>query len=358
MFLGEKLKSLKNSAVHVMHMAKNLKNIKLLSFFALGIALMLGVISLFGLSQVLSTLLTTNPLIFILAVGVHIGILLLLALRIMIIVRKNAPISLKKALNVTISGLVVNFLTPIMKVGGEPVKIYMLKDHIGTSQATAAIAMDTFIEILSSIIVFVAIFLLFFSHLPPHFLLLYIAFTIISISILLVYLKVSMTPSWIRKLVNFGEKKLSKFIKLEKKDYANIFYNSFKRIIQDRKTMSFSLGVSTATKFLEFLRMWLVFLAIGVIVPAETIVIVWAFLLILFMIPWLPGGLGLIEGGITYAFVTFGISGAVAASGVLLDRFISFWFILVIGGILVSKFAMDIRKVTRSLHEKIKVNVE
>ena len=62
--------------------------------------------------------------------------------------------------------------------------------------------------------------------------------------------------------------------------------------------------------------------------------IIWAVLLILSMIPWLPGGLGLVEFGGIYVFIMFGIQKGVAASGMFIDRFISFWFIVLLGAVL------------------------
>jgi len=340
------------------------KNLKIASFLVFGIVVLILIMSFFGISEVIATLLTTNVPLLLVGFAIHIGIIALLALRLILIVRKDTAISLKKALQITITGLFVNFLTPIAKVGGEPVKIYFLKDDIGIPKATAAVAMDTFVEIFSSIIVFISIFIIFFTKLPPQFFIYYIVFIIISLSLLAVSLKLSFTPSWLKKLVGFGQKKFSKFVKISDKDHATEFNVAFRSVMKNKITFFGSLSVSIVTKFFEFARMWIVFVALGLVLPWEIVVIIWGLLLMLFLIPWLPGGLGLIEGGIAAAFVTFGVPAATAASGVLLDRFITFWFILVLGAVVVSKYVLkadekkEIEKEISKNIPEIKLKVE
>jgi uncharacterized membrane protein YbhN (UPF0104 family) len=60
-------------------------------------------------------------------------------------------------------------------------------------------------------------------------------------------------------------------------------------------------------------------------------------------LPITPGGLGVVEGSITIALVAFGGSEAGSQYAVLLYRFISFWFILVLGWLLIGEMALEVR---------------
>ena len=49
------------------------------------------------------------------------------------------------------------------------------------------------------------------------------------------------------------------------------------------------------------------------------------------MVPWLPGGLGIVEAGGAGAFIFFGVQKSISISGVLIERLITFWFVIIIG---------------------------
>jgi len=61
-------------------------------------------------------------------------------------------------------------------------------------------------------------------------------------------------------------------------------------------------------------------------------------------LPITPGGLGVVEGSITVALVAFGGQETSTAYAVLLYRIISFWFILVVGWVLIGEMAFEVRR--------------
>ncbi len=61
-------------------------------------------------------------------------------------------------------------------------------------------------------------------------------------------------------------------------------------------------------------------------------------------LPITPGGLGVVEGSITVALVAFGGQETSTAYAVLLYRLISFWFILVVGWLLIGEMAFEVRR--------------
>ncbi|MDI6721302.1 MAG: flippase-like domain-containing protein [Candidatus Aenigmarchaeota archaeon] len=110
--------------------------------------------------------------------------------------------------------------------------------------------------------------------------------------------------------------------------HAHTFENSFRLVLEDKRLMSKGLEISFMIKLLELLRIWVVFSAIGISLPWKTVLIIWSFTLMLLMVPWLPGSLGLFEFGTSSAFILLGIAAPQAAGGVILDRFVSFWFVI------------------------------
>ncbi len=304
---------------------------KRLILFILGIALTLFVIHIFGFDQTVSVLATANIELVALAFVMQLVIQGLLAARIMVIAYQKGYMSFKTAFLTTQSGIFVSLITPIAKIGGEPLKIYMLRNLFDTSKASAIVAMDSFVEIISSVIVVLFSVVLFAPQLSTHMLFIFSLFFIITFLIVGVVLKIMLTPRWLAKIVSWITKQISKFQNVDNKDYTTLFYKAFTLLIRDKKMLVISFGLSFFIKILEFVRIWIIFLALGFVVPFSTLIIVWSIVLVLLMIPWLPGSLGLVEFGAVSGYLLFNMPNAIATSAVVLDRLVAFWFVLFIG---------------------------
>ncbi|MFA4819386.1 MAG: lysylphosphatidylglycerol synthase transmembrane domain-containing protein [Candidatus Aenigmatarchaeota archaeon] len=315
--------------------------------FAIGVVLIAGVVAFFGVNEVMSVVFTANTWYIAAAVIIQLAILLLLAGRLVLIARKHEHIGFIDAFKITMSGMAISMLTPIAKIGGEPLKIYLLKKKkMDGSEATAVIAVDTLAELVSSLLMVFIIFMLYARELPGVVSSSFIVFLIVVAVIIVGLLKLLLNPKWMRKLVRFAGRKISKFAHVKKRDYARLFYDAFQVLIKDKSIIASAFGMSFLTKILEFARMWLVFAAIGVFLPWDVVLIVWSVILVLYLVPWLPGSLGLIELFGTGAFVMLGITSSAAAGGLLLDRFISFWFVLIFGMLIVTTMKLP-KKVRR-----------
>ena len=310
---------------------KQVENMLLAALFVAGIALTIATAGFFGVTEVWSALAGSNLGIAALAVLAQLASLALLGVRLKVISRKYGGISYWRAFKVMTVSVVTDFLTPVAKVGGEPVKIMMMQKRFGGSRASAIVAIDTLVELITSLAA-VLLILFFLGGKMPAFiataLFLFVIFVLIAVAIAY---KLMTSKRWLRGLINWIIKKISKFKKIEKKDYSASFIRAVKILAKDKTTMFGAMAVSFIQKILEFARIWLVFLAIGLVLPWEIVLIIWAFALVLFLIPWLPGNLGLIEFGTAGALTLLGVVGTAAAGGVLLDRFISFWLVLIIG---------------------------
>jgi uncharacterized protein (TIRG00374 family) len=82
------------------------------------------------------------------------------------------------------------------------------------------------------------------------------------------------------------------------------------------------------------------FLAVGADVPLRGLLLAYGAGQLAANLPVTPGGLGVVEGSITVALVTFGGGEASTVAAVLLYRLISFWLVLPIGWACIGTFAL------------------
>src|SRR3989338_6135862 len=213
--------------------------------FAIGIVLIAGVVAFFGVNEVLNVIFTSNAWYIAAAVIIQAAILLLLAGRLVLIARKHYHIGFIDAFKITMSGMAISMLTPIAKIGGEPLKIYLLKKKkMDGSEATAVIAVDTLAERGSSLLFVLFIFVMFAEHVPGVIFSSFVVFLIVVAAILVVFLKLLLNPRWMRKLIRWTAKRISRASHARKKDYARLFYNAFNVLIKDRKILAGSFGIS------------------------------------------------------------------------------------------------------------------
>ncbi|MEM7813686.1 MAG: lysylphosphatidylglycerol synthase domain-containing protein, partial [Candidatus Aenigmatarchaeota archaeon] len=104
---------------------------KRLLLLGAGIILTFFVVNLFGLAEVAAALARANPAFVAGAAGLQLAALTLYAARLRAI--GGGFISFAKALRVTLAGGFVSLITPIAKIGGEPLKMYMIRDNYGGS---------------------------------------------------------------------------------------------------------------------------------------------------------------------------------------------------------------------------------
>ena len=308
--------------------------------FAIGIVLIALVLSFFGLREVAGVVSTTSLEPLVLAAVLQIVILFLLAFRLMLIAGKYKRLGLPEAFRISMSGMAISMLTPIAKIGGEPLKIYQLKRRMNTPKATAVIAVDTLAELAISLFAVFVIFLIFLNDVPVVIFHSFIVFLVVIAVIIVALLKLFLNPRLTAGIIRWTTRRISRFIRVEKKDYAKLFYSAFRMLIRDKKIMASIFGVSFVIKLIEFARMWLVFAAIGIFLPAQIVMIIWAVVLVLLFVPWLPGSLGLVEFFGTGALIFFGLTSGTAAAGMLIDRFISFWMVLVLGLAILTRVEM------------------
>jgi uncharacterized protein (TIRG00374 family) len=321
-----------------MHSKNMLKIIMLIA----GILIVIGIMSIFDMDSIIASLLRSNPLYIIAAFLCQILSLTLLATKIRMIANSQTKkkLTFYESFRAHLSGVLIDFMTPFIQFGGEPVKIYFIKKKLGLSKASAVVAVDDLSEILTffvMLLISLTLLLLTFPLPVPLIILLISGVSIVAFFIIL-FFEICSNKKLLGGIVNWVFSVLKKFgISIKGYNhYLSYFEKSFHRLLKDNYLLLKIFILSFFAKFLDFIRMFFVFFALGTIVPINIIIFVWAIILLLSMLPGLPGNLGIIEAGGATAYLMFGLSPSLSASGIILDRFIAFWFVFILGLIIVS----------------------
>ncbi len=301
---------------------------KRIAIFLFSVLVMLLAISLFGIGDVMSIILVSNLSLIFFAVLCQLIIFFLYAIRFKIMSSKYKNLSLKDAFYITTTGNFISLITPIAKIGGQPLMIYLTKEKIGSAKSSAIVLMDTIIDIISSTLLVAAILILFRTVIPYPLFLPLLVFTLLTILVTAGFMKLFLSRKVLSRMLDWFLNKIRRFKKVNKIFHAHLFEKSFRLVLEDKKIMSAGMGLSFGIKFFELLRIWIIFTAIGILLSPVAILVIWAVMLLLLTIPWLPGSLGLFEFGTSSAFILLGLTSSQAAGGVLLDRFVSFWFVI------------------------------
>ncbi|MEX2425786.1 MAG: lysylphosphatidylglycerol synthase transmembrane domain-containing protein [Thermomicrobiaceae bacterium] len=122
---------------------------------------------------------------------------------------------------------------------------------------------------------------------------------------------------YLRKLV--PERAMTHYLRLEQ------------GILMSYKKVPSLVGLTGTIWVLEGVRMYCIGLAIGAGLGIPEAVFIALLASLLTAVPATPAGLGFVELGIVGAAVVMGFSDSVAASLAVLDRFVAYWSVLVIG---------------------------
>jgi hypothetical protein len=308
---------------------------KKISFF-FGLILFLGVFYYIGGIDLLKILLNLNPFYLFLGVLLQISIILLYTLRLRVILSsQNYNLSFKEMFKILTAGMSVNQLTPVVKAGGEPVKLYYIaKNKVPPTKASASVVIEISSELISvyTTLFFLLVVLSSTQYLSSEFLYIGIPlFLVFIISFILVF-KFILREDKIEKII---KKVVFRFFKKSKdvdvKVTSKSFTKSLRTLFADKRLEFKIFSISFLLRLLELLRIYLLFESISYPALLFLVLAVWVLQFLFSMIPWLPGGLGLVEGGTISTLLILGVSTQIGSSLILLDRTLSFWLPVMLG---------------------------
>ncbi|MCZ7603170.1 MAG: lysylphosphatidylglycerol synthase transmembrane domain-containing protein [Melioribacteraceae bacterium] len=125
-------------------------------FFVLGLIIFVLLISEFGLENILTNIQKTGWwLVPIIGVWLFVYLLNALAWRFVLKPQKE-KISFAEIFTISLSGFAINYITPVINLGGEPYKVLVLKEKLGTNNAVSSVILYSMLHFFSSFIYWIA----------------------------------------------------------------------------------------------------------------------------------------------------------------------------------------------------------
>ncbi|MCK4781478.1 flippase-like domain-containing protein [Candidatus Parcubacteria bacterium] len=309
------------------------KNLFFLFSLCFGLVLFAAVLKRIGLDNISSVVsaFSLEKFLFILIISL-LGISIS-TLRWKIIIESQHPskISFLKVMKTKLIGSSINYLTPVIFVGGEPVRAYLLKEEtdVPLDKAAASTVIDAVIY-LSVVFIFFIIGLFFlFSYFTPSTIFIFLIAIIVIFSFWLFYIFYSKALNGasgekgffnffidilglnkiraIRKIgqgVNSAEKNISYFFKEKKKKLIIVF------------------SLAAFDVFFVLLTYWLVIYFLGYSVGIKQILSLNTAITLIFLVP-IPAALGSFELSQAFIFPFLGISGTIGVAFSLIIRIVS-----------------------------------
>lgn len=311
----------------------------------LAISLAIGIIVTFligfavGLDDIINVLQNAKPEYFILSLMFHLLVLTCITTRWKVIIDSTGlKIKFKKLFLITLAGTALSNITPSSRMGGEPVRAYLLNKEAKTTTKTslATIITDRIFDGIAFIIMSLFIILLILKelNLPIWIISLLIISFIISIITIILMIFISTNKKTTQKLSKWFLRNFKWLIKRFKslEDFDKKFlkesdlYSDLARKTMKKQKIWLSGIIMTLLVWLfDALRTYFIFMALGIEVPLTLILTVIVIAALIGAIPLFPGGLGLMESAMIIIYSSSGITLAIAGMSTVLDRLISFW---------------------------------
>ncbi|MFP4558209.1 MAG: lysylphosphatidylglycerol synthase transmembrane domain-containing protein [Archaeoglobaceae archaeon] len=314
---------------------------RVILLFLVGLALFISIFYLIGFDKLFNQLLKVYLPYYLISIAFIVLFVLLWALRWWLFVRKTDPrVPYFDILKNHVVGLAVNNLTPVAKLGGEPVKAYILKKkhHISIGEGLATVLSDLTLEYIVSVgVVIVAIFLYITYTNPPLWMLVIVLFfLLLAFLVLAGLMEIRSERDLIPKLIRWVSSRLKRIEAYTERILEGYkeFQQAFRRGLKDRKTFSAGLTLSILMKVAEITSYYFVFLSMGYEISPLILVIIMGVNSMFLSIPATPGSLGVVEGGLISTFILLGVPSAEASAAVFLQRIPQFWGVIVIGSLL------------------------
>ncbi|MBD3389172.1 MAG: flippase-like domain-containing protein [Candidatus Altiarchaeales archaeon] len=269
-------------------------------------------------------------------IALQLFIMLLMSLKWYVIIRRYA-VSFTNVLHTSIIGFMVNSLTPVSLAGGEPVRAYVISkiDKIKMEKSFATVLVDLYLHIIPVLFLnLVAIFIVFKYSMDLRFAWLLGLLAVLASTLLVgsFSLLTSRDPSLrlFNAILDVFERivflrKYVRRVEAHVDDLFSSFHRSIRTTMTDVWTLTVGLIISIAIWALSVLRIYLVFLALGVPIELWKVIVVYAILVTVSGLPLLPGALGIWEWVGTGLFTVLGLPLEVSAAIVLVDRLLFFW---------------------------------
>jgi len=313
-------------------------SIKQIIFFLLSIALLVYVFKYVGLTNMIDTVSELKLIFLVPILGLIVIEVLLDAYRHKIVIDETDNIPFAKILPVYLVGMLFNALTPGSKNGGEFVRSYYLAKMSKKMDYYKALAINfviglffilTFWPVAIITIILTIILTNISANLAGLLFMLVLLAAIISIILFALHQNRHVLAQ--SKLINWGLKvnylltkrrtfetyslyKSSAVLKLAR------FSETWADYTKNRGLMWRSIAIQLVILTLQFLKVYVIFLALGANINFFFVVSVVAISRFAGYLLILPGGVGITEASMISLFAVFGVAPGIAAAVTLIDR--------------------------------------
>lgn len=319
---------------------------KRFTLFLLSIVFIAGILYYVGFDETVGVMLRIQPAYFLLLLALQLFTMCLSAVKWRLILR-HVKVSFKNLLAATFVGYFINNITPIGLAGGEPVKAYLLskKERIAPEKAFSSVVVDLFLEIIPIFLLSsVAIFLIISNGISIEIAMVIIAASLVLLLLFILSLTLAINKEYSLKIIGVLLCSLSRLpymkdradkLQSEVEEIYGKFNKAMKEQMLDNYILFFGTCISVTVWCLRLLRVYIIFLAIGIKIPLSTLIIVQAFAIVVTFIPISPGALGIWEGTNIALFVLLGgpvgVTAVKATTVTMIDRIIFYIFPTVLG---------------------------
>lgn len=264
--------------------------------------------------------------------------------------QERKQVSFLRMFRITISGYAINYITPVMALGGEPYRILALKKDLGVKKATSSVLTYAMMHILSHFIFWIIgflLFIIFFYNKAPHFIywtsVVFIFISMIAISFIIKgykngivvgffkflekipylrnYVKKKITEEFKHNIVEIDTQMTELFNNHRSSFFLGLFYETLSRIVSCLEILVILYSIGVGIDILD-----------SIIINAETTLL--ANIMFVF-----PMQVGIREGGLTFALMSLGLNKNLGVfTGIVLRISELAWIIIGIGMIKVKRF--------------------
>lgn len=312
-----------------------------------GIIIIMGMVTHFGWEEIKIALSSVHPLLLVLLCVFQIGTLALTAYQWHYLVNKlYKGLSFTEVWNVYMAGSFVESVTPSVKLGGEAAKLYFFRQITAMSyrQLVGLLMAHKYISLLPFLLL-CTVFLFLASY---RFQLPFVVYFSFLIFALLFALFLGITSKGYRSKEGFIEKtdrynskilvnplmKLSQIFTQKTQKIRSFLVDASwhsRRVISNRERR-WLLLISLLVWGTYPLKVYMITSMLGLEVDLVTVAIATYTAYLVSMVPLFPGGLGAYEGSMVFMLALSGIAPVKGLAVVLLSRFITYWFPLLLSG--------------------------
>mgnify|MGYP006282293175 CR=1 FL=1 len=326
-----------------------MKKKALVSSFVLGIIVIAVIFLVLKPEEMLEQIKRIDPKYLLVALALQILSLIIVSARWhWFINSKENRVSRKNIFLITLAGQSMNSVTPGSRWGGEPVKAYLLhkKEGIPAVSAMASIVVEKIADIIafSLIATGAIIYGLLFLNVPQNIMILLILALFFTLSVLFALFYVSFfkrirSETIIRLMERYKwiTDKIPVLAQYKHKVESNLnnYYITILKISSKKHAWPVGVLLSLAYWGTEIGRTYVIFMALGVDVPLAVIATAHVISSLIGSFPLLPGDLGIVEGTmiLIYSSISIVQETGLAVGGVvtIIDRFFSYWLVIIIG---------------------------